>query len=98
MRLSKGIKEKIVKYSQKHFGTKCRLFLFGSRVDDNKKGGDIDLFLDSPVDIDRQAQISFLKDIFINVTQRKVDLVVKTPAKKNTAIFENAGNEGVLLC
>ena len=98
MRLRQNIKEQIIKYSMKHFGDKVQLYLFGSRVSSQKKGGDIDLFLDAEYEVDIQEQISFLRDIYKYVTQRKVDLLVKTPQKKGLAIFETAKMEGILLC
>jgi len=39
MRLRQNIKEQIIKYSMKHFGDKVQLYLFGSRVSSQKKGG-----------------------------------------------------------
>ncbi len=44
MRLSKQYQHTIKKYFQEFFGT-GDIYLFGSRVDDFKKGGDIDLYL-----------------------------------------------------
>ena len=63
-----------------------------------KKGGDIDLFLESDEDIDIEDQIAFLKEIYISVTQRKVDFIIKSPSKKNCPIFQTAKKEGILLC
>jgi len=44
MRLSKEEIEKIKKTVEKNFG-EAKVYLFGSRLDDSKKGGDIDLFI-----------------------------------------------------
>ena len=44
MRLSKKYIETIKKYF-KEFFQNGEIYLFGSRVDDSKKGGDIDLYL-----------------------------------------------------
>ena len=52
-----------------------------------KKGGDIDLFLESDENIDIEDQIAFLKEIYISVTQRKVDFIIKSPSKKNRPIY-----------
>ncbi len=98
MRLKQNIKEQIVKYSKKHFGDNVRLYLFGSRIKDDKKGGDIDLFLDAKYEVCIQDQIYFLRDIYKYVTQRKVDLLIKTPQKKAIAIVDTAIKEGILLC
>ncbi len=46
MRLSLFEIETIVKLKDKHFDKNDKIYLFGSRMDDSKKGGDIDLFID----------------------------------------------------
>lgn len=98
MRLKQDTKQKIVNYAKKYFGDDIKLYLFGSRVYDNKKGGDIDLFLETEQNIDISLKVSFLKNIYKNVTQRKVDLLIKSPLNQNRPIFETAKNEGILLC
>ena len=45
MRLSKNVAEQIKKAFNKVFPN-GKIYLFGSRTDDNQKGGDIDLFID----------------------------------------------------
>ncbi len=91
-------KSQIINYAKKYFGNDCHLYLFGSRVDDNKKGGDIDLFLETSKSVDMNIQLSFLRDMYKYVTQRKIDLLIKTPQKKDCAIFHTAKKEGVRLC
>lgn len=79
-------KSQIINYAKKYFGNDCHLYLFGSRVDDNKKGGDIDLFLETSKSVDMNIQLSFFRDMYKYVTQRKMDLLIKTPQKK-TVLF-----------
>ncbi len=98
MRITSEEKDKIVHYAKQYFGTDAKLYLFGSRADDAKKGGDIDLFLDSANDVDMQTQVEFLKALYRHVTPRKVDLVIKSPSKKDQLIFRVAKQEGILLC
>ncbi|MDF1884207.1 nucleotidyltransferase domain-containing protein [Sulfurimonas sp. SAG-AH-194-C21] len=97
MRLDKIVHQKIVEYSKEYFND-FEMYLFGSRVDDTKKGGDIDLFIDSKSEIPLSIQMQFLKQLYKNVTQRKIDLVVKSPLKKDMAIFHTAVTTGVKLC
>jgi len=97
MRLDDVTREKIINYSKEYFSD-FKLYLFGSRVHDTKKGGDIDLFLDSNEEISLDKQMDFLKILYKNVTQKKIDLVVKTPFKENKPIFETARQTGIILC
>ena len=98
MRLKEEEKDKIVLYAKKHFGNRIKLYLFGSRVYDNKKGGDIDLLIETEELIDMQTQIKFLAAIYKNITQRKIDLLIKTPESQDLPIYKTAKKEGVLLC
>ena len=52
------------------------VFLFGSRVDDSKKGGDIDLFLD-PVNRERlyYKKIDFLVKLKNQIGYQSIDIV-----------------------
>ena len=74
----------------------ARLFLFGSRVDDLKRGGDIDLYIESSIPFDlktiymMQHKISMACDI-------DVDLIVKRPDDEDEPIYEIARNTGVRL-
>lgn len=48
MRLSRKEIEVILNVAQKIYGTSVKVYLFGSRTDDSKKGGDIDLLVRTP--------------------------------------------------
>lgn len=73
--------------------------LFGSRVFDDKKGGDIDLFVDAEHKvINLETQIKFLVYIEKNITQRKVDLIIKSAGATHQKIFNTAKETGIRLC
>ena len=73
------------------------LYLFGSRVDDAKKGGDIDLYLDAD-NRDRMGEkrIEFLTQIKQKIGDQRIDLVIKRTTKR--PIDDIAISEGILLC
>lgn len=96
MRLNEKTKNLIIDYSKECFSD-FNIYLFGSRVDDSKKGGDIDLFVDSKVNIPLENQMLFLKKLYKNVTQRKIDLVVKSPSQEDKEIFKTALENGIRL-
>lgn len=39
------------------------IYLFGSRVDDDKKGGDIDLYIEASIPVEMESKLKFLMDI-----------------------------------
>ena len=83
------------------FGTKARVWLFGSRVDDAKRGGDIDLLIETDqVDADALArtEISFLSKIQMKLGEQKIDVLLDYPSRKTRPpIFSIARQTGVLL-
>jgi len=59
------------------FGASAVVRLFGSRVDDAKRGGDIDLLIEAPADrIGIVHESRFLSDLFRRIDERKVDVVL----------------------
>ena len=83
------------------FGTAARVWLFGSRVDDTKRGGDIDLLIETDqVDADALArtEISFLSKIQMKLGEQKIDVLLDYPSRKTRPpIFSIARQTGVLL-
>ncbi len=96
MRLSEEeiaiIKNSVLKYSQN-----ATIILFGSRVHDNKKGGDIDIFVKSDKIITLKEKLKILTDIESSGILRKVDLIFKMPNSKEQSIFKTAEKEGIVL-
>ena len=60
MRLTDFEVSAIKNSARKIFGSGVEVILFGSRVDDNKKGGDIDLYIKAPTGNDLEHKIKFL--------------------------------------
>ena len=75
----------------------AKIILFGSRVDDNKKGGDIDILIESKQNISIEKQIKILASIELSGLSRKVDLVIKTPYVQHQSIFTEAIKNGIVL-
>jgi predicted nucleotidyltransferase len=63
--------------AQNIFGNTVKVYLFGSRVDDNKKGGDIDLYL-VPENTDNlyEKKIKFLSALDSALGEQKIDVVI----------------------
>jgi predicted nucleotidyltransferase len=72
-----------------------RIFLFGSRINDEKKGGDIDIFFEASKDIGLKTKLS-LEYQLTTMCETKVDLLIKNPDQEEEVIFSIARN-GVLL-
>jgi predicted nucleotidyltransferase len=83
------------------FGDDARLWLFGSRVDDATRGGDIDLLVEIPsLDSERalRAKYDFLALLKRRIGDRRVDVVLSTAGSANPpAIVEIAKQTGVRL-
>jgi len=71
------LKEIIVKYI-----TDPKIILFGSRIYDNKKGGDIDMLVEVQENIDLKTQIKILAECKIKGIDRKIDMIFKTAIKE----------------
>lgn len=76
-----------------------RLWLFGSRVDDNKRGGDIDLFIETDTVIANQAETicRVYGALIMQLGERKLDILIQDAATENVPIFDIAKRTGVML-
>jgi predicted nucleotidyltransferase len=53
----------------------AKIYLFGSRIDDSKKGGDIDLLIRSEIKYDFTSIALFRIDLYRKLGDRKIDIV-----------------------
>lgn len=96
MRLTKD-EIKIIKETITNRLDDAKITLFGSRVYDDKKGGDIDILVETNQKVSLKKQLEILSQLEIKGIERRVDLLFQTPYTKEQNIFETAKNEGVLL-
>lgn len=80
-------------------GPTARVWLFGSRVYDHLRGGDVDLLLelDEPIDDPARLAARVSGRVSRAIYGRKVDVVVKAPNLGHLPIHSIALKEGVLL-
>lgn len=95
MRLTNAQIDIIRKAIRHIFGQDALIWLFGSRVDDSKRGGDVDLYIET---MHRNTLISALrcKSALEDSLDLSVDLVVKEPGK-DKPIYNLAKAHGVRL-
>lgn len=78
------------------FGDAAKVYLFGSRVDDSKKGGDIDLYVISEnQDNLYEKKIKFLSALDMTLGEQKIDVVIAKD--KNRPIEKEAIAKGIEL-
>lgn len=58
----------------------AQIFLFGSRVDDTKKGGDIDVLIISKK-LSPVHSIDIRVDLFGHIEEQRIDIVIKNDKK-----------------
>lgn len=64
------------------FGEDACVRLYGSRVDDSLRGGDIDIIIETaPVENDWQAKGRFLDRLFTMIDEQRVDIVLAERGK-----------------
>ena len=73
-----------------------KIYLFGSRVDDTKKGGDIDLYIQTDFQKNlAKEKINFLVSLKRKIGEQKIDVVLSKDI--NRPIEQEALNKGILL-
>ncbi|MFP4393006.1 MAG: nucleotidyltransferase domain-containing protein [Desulfohalobiaceae bacterium] len=101
MRLSEKEKKAIKEAVRKHFGPRARVYLFGSRVDDDKLGGDIDLYVETELQGEAalQARLRAISSIQLSLGERKIDLLTSSPDQFHELpeIFKLAKKDGICL-
>jgi predicted nucleotidyltransferase len=83
------------------FGSDSQVRLFGSRVDDTKRGGDIDLLVSttqSDLSTLMRAEIALLTKLQMRLGEQKIDVLLDYPSRKvRPPIFGIALQTGILL-
>jgi len=99
MRLSEQHRQAILRVVGETCGPQARVRLFGSRLDDALRGGDVDLLVELPDDpediyaLQRQLYVKLLRAL----EERPVDVLVVGPHTLRQPVHEAALREGVLL-
>ncbi len=80
-------------------GPGARLRLFGSRVDDNTRGGDVDLLLELPTPVAEPAWLSARMAARASrlLNGRKVDVILAAPNLAHLPIHDAARRHGIDL-
>ena len=93
--------ENIQKSFKRHFLDEDRLWLFGSRVDLEKRGGDIDLYIETFESVTATAskrRSDFVIELWDHLGEQKIDVVLNMVNQEyHLPIYDEAKAEGVRL-
>ncbi len=97
MRIRKEYIANIKEIARNNFGKDVQIYLFGSRVDDSKKGGDIDLYIETKISEELfDKKIKMLSALYKTIGEQKIDLIINN-FTRDKLIYKVAKQEGVLL-
>ncbi len=101
MRITETERRVLRDAAREAFGADSTVFLFGSRVDDSRRGGDIDLLVETGKTGHAaifEAQLRFLATVKLALGEQKIDVLVDYPDRKSRpGIFRVARAYGVPL-
>ncbi len=96
MRISKTYAHIIKTKAKEIFGANAQVYLFGSRVDDSKKGGDIDLLILPENEGDISLVNKYYTQLMLCMGIQKIDIIVKRQ-HDNRSIISTALQTGIKL-
>ena len=97
MRINKEDIVLIKTITKECFGNNAKVYLFGSRVDDRKKGGDIDLYIETDIKNDVfKEKLKMLGMLHEVLGEQKIDIVINNFIY-DKFIYQVAKNEGIPL-
>lgn len=99
MRLSKNQIEVIRRTVREVFGVEADVKLFGSRANDDARGGDIDLLVEMPtivVEPERKT-LQLVARLQLRLGDQRIDVLVLDPSTPRQPIYEQAIRTGIKL-
>ncbi|MGH2645608.1 MAG: nucleotidyltransferase domain-containing protein [Chitinophagaceae bacterium] len=79
------------------FGEDVKVYLFGSRVDDRKKGGDIDLYIETTMKKGLyNKKIKMLGSLYKRFGEQKIDVILNN-FTSTMYVYKVAKANGILL-
>lgn len=100
MRLSEQQRQTIKHVLLKHFGKNSVIHLFGSRVENSARGGDIDIYIEPDLrsaDAIVEAKINALVELQLALGEQKIDLVINRQSGLDLPIYKIAQETGIPL-
>jgi predicted nucleotidyltransferase len=101
MRLTPHEHQVIKQSASACFGEQAEVRLFGSRADDARRGGDIDLLIDTPLTdlaVIAQAHVRFVAKLYAQLGEQKIDVLIDYPHRQiDLPIYGIARQQGVVL-
>lgn len=102
MRLPAAERQAVARAAAATLPKGSEVLLFGSRLDDGARGGDLDLLLELPAELDAAARVElrsrFVARIYRQIDERRIDIVMASRGREDPrAIVRLARHEGVRL-
>ncbi len=102
MRLKQQERDAIARATREVFAPGAAVFLFGSRVDDATRGGDIDLLIETPQALSPAEQVErrtrYVARLYRALEEQRIDVLITTPGEPDPrAVVAEAKRTGILL-
>lgn len=99
MRLSIQEQNAIISCFHQSFGEMDHLWLFGSRIDESKRGGDIDLYIETNLTAEEavNAQFRFLREVKEIIEDQKIDIVLNVLVLGDDQSIYTIAKKGIQL-
>ena len=99
MRLTENQITAIRSAAQLIFGKYVKVFLFGSRIEDTSKGGDIDLLVHADKNtMNIKNKAMFLVELKKKIGNQKIDVVFDKDNKQESAFLSTIKQSYICLC
>jgi uncharacterized protein len=99
MRLSNQARQIVRDTAREIFGDNAKVIVFGSRVDDERRGGDLDILVqtDEPVRERRRKTLQLTARLQMRLGDQPIDVLLLDPETILQPIHEEAMRTGVRL-